>query len=237
MRSGEVSVGQFVRAVSHAYQVALVAWLLALATTATRPWTFYVYYAVLAATIPPGLYLLSGGRLTAPRRLYVCLGLAFHPISFHYGLYEAFVWWDVLAHFVSATLLAAGVYAACFAIREATDHHWVADRWPHVWAFLFVALGGVTWEFYETFVDASLTVYGPGDTLKDVFVDLGGWAAVATLHPVLVGDLPAGIVRQLHATRKETVRRYRVIRGRTKRRIRTRRRRVRRRLGRIRRRI
>jgi len=228
MGSGRVTVGTFVRAVSLAYQVALVGWLLSLATMATRPWTFYVYYAVLVAAIPTALYALSGGRFTATRRFYVALGLAFHPISFYYGIYEAVVWWDVVAHFVSATLLAGGVYTACFALGEATGHHWVTENWPHVWGFLFLALGGVTWEFYETFDDASLTVYGPTDTVKDLFVNMVGWATVAAFHPQLLDDLASDTVDQVQATRTETRRRYRAVRGRTKRGIRKRRRWIRR---------
>lgn len=184
----------------YAVQFGLFAWLLSLTPHAERPWTFYAYYGILVATIPGGIDWLSGGRLTPTRRLYASVGLALHPLSFFYGVYPSVWWWDVLAHFVSGSLLAAGAYAFLIALREGrASSSWLLGGFTlHLIAYGIVLGGGVSWEVYET-METHLTVYGPVDTVKDVIVDVLAWAVVACSAEEVLGDLPEGMAARVAA--------------------------------------
>lgn len=153
-------------------------------------WFFYTLYATGITVIPALVRVVSGAALTPFHRIYLSLGLALHPYSMYRVIYRDIWWWDILTHFVSATLLASGCYIALYALRRATDHALLARQWPHVWAFVTVFVLGVVWEVYEIYVPW-LTNYGTVDSIKDVMVDLLGWATVSFVAPRVFGALPA----------------------------------------------
>lgn len=179
-------------------QLGLAVWLFGLAPLAERPWTFYVYYGSLVVAIPAAVDRVSGGKLTPLRRLYVSAGLALHPLSFFYRIYPTIWWWDSLAHFVSASLLAGAAYGVLLALRSGRETGAGSNPgWRvHGVAFLVVLVGGASWEVYET-LETYLTVYGPVDTAKDLVVDVAAWVVVSKVHPWLLGDIPRGVARQV----------------------------------------
>lgn len=105
------------------------------------------------------------------------------------GPYDSVPWWDVLTHTVSATLLAALVYAAFLvAVPAATLRLPAASVAPLTVAF--TVLAGVFWELLELVardlgdrfdVEPVLVHYGWRDTALDLLVDVLGAVIVVLL--------------------------------------------------------
>jgi len=173
-------------------QYALAVVLLAIPHVTDHPWMFYSYYGVGLIAVPALLRAVSGRALPPYQRLCFSLGLALHPYSMFLELYPQIWWWDVLAHFVSGSLLAAGLYLVLRGVGGAVGTRATAGGLIHAGAFLGVLSGAVAWEVYEVFAPW-LTVYGQMDIAKDIVVGLTAWAAVAGLQPRLFGPIPRGI--------------------------------------------
>lgn len=183
-------------AVAYAVQLGLAVGLVAIPVITDEPWLFYTYYGAGIVVVPAVVWLASGHALSTLQRLYVSAGLAIHPYSIYAVVYPHVPWWDVLTHLVSASLLAAGLYALFLGIRGDRSSGLLAGRRIHAWTLALVLAGAVAWEFYEVAVPW-LTVYGPADTAKDLVVGLLGWAVVARYAPRLLGDVPVGVSRRL----------------------------------------
>lgn len=202
MTSGEVETGvgrsfrarRLLTALAVLFQVGVATWVVVGTRDSWRAWTFFAYYAGLIVLIPTLFGYLSDGALSPLRRAGLALGLSMHPLTFYYGLYKSLWWWDIVAHFVSASLLAAGGYAVAVALRDYTPIRAFDGPRIHVWVFLLMVVGGVAWEVYEL-IEAYLTVYGPEDTIKDLVVNLIAWAVVARFHEPILGNVPRGLGR------------------------------------------
>lgn len=177
-------------------QYALAVALLAIPHVTDHPWMFYSYYGAGLIVVPALLRGVSGHAIPPSQRLYFSLGLSLHPFSMFLGLYPEFWWWDVLAHFVSGTLLAAGLYLVLRGLGGALGTRATAGGLVHAVALLGVLSGAIAWEVYEVFAPW-LTIYGQVDIVKDIVVGVVGWAAVAGLQHRLFGPIPRGIADRL----------------------------------------
>lgn len=171
-------------------QGGLAAALLVVPVVAAVPsWFFYAYYAAGVVAVPAVVRQVAGRPLTPLQRVYFALGLSLHPFSMYTLAYRAFWWWDALAHFVSGTLVAAGCYIGLYALHRRARSRLLDRHLVHVWTFALVLAFGLAWEVYEVYAPW-LTNYGLFDQVKDLLVDLAGWAVVAHLAPRTFGALP-----------------------------------------------
>jgi len=177
-------------------QYALAVVLLAIPHVTGHPWMFYSYYGTGLIVVPLVFRGVSGHSIPPYQCLYFSLGLALHPFSMYLELYPEFWWWDVLAHFVSGTLLAGGLYLVLRGLGGALGTRATAGGLVHAVAFLGVLSGAIAWEVYEVYAPW-LTIYGQVDIAKDIVVGVVGWAAVAGLQARLFGPIPRGIADRL----------------------------------------
>jgi len=172
-------------------QLGLGAALVSVGLFTEESWLFYSYYGVGILVVPLLIRLASGHALVPYQRLYFSLGLALHPYSMYFVIYPDVWWWDVLAHFVSGSLLAAGLYIVVRGTRGLVGEDTTATLAVHALVFAGMVSGAVAWEVYEVFAPW-LTVYGAFDTAKDVVVAVVAWAVVAGIHERVLEEIPRG---------------------------------------------
>lgn len=156
-----------------------------------------------ASLVPLAFALATdvGWATTAGTGLSVWVALAglVHSIGM-LGPYDSIRWWDGLTHAISATLVAALVYAAALV---ALGQGWpTRTATPGVLGVTILLTGavGVFWELIELVardvedrygVDPVLVHYGRRDTAVDLVVDVGGAVAVLALDVRLFVPLAA----------------------------------------------
>ncbi|MFB6140815.1 MAG: hypothetical protein ABEJ26_10320 [Halosimplex sp.] len=155
--------------------------------------------AALAVTQLPAIlerdYRLSMDPALA---LWVATAVFVHAVGIYWS-YDAVVWWDHVAHALSASVVAAVGYVAVRAVDEHSDAIYVPPRLLAAFVVLFVVAAGVLWEVIE-FLTAELAraagagdvlvQYGLEDTMLDLVFDLLGglvvalWGSVSLAGPV-----------------------------------------------------
>jgi CubicO group peptidase (beta-lactamase class C family) len=139
--------------------------------------------ATLAVTFLPALlehrfdYSLSPGLL-----LWLTLSVTIHTFG-SMGLYDQFVWYDSIAHTVSAMVVAGIGYASFRAVEVhsddiGTDNIDMPELFRSVFILVFVLAAGVFWEVLE-FGLGIFTVYGVNDIVTDLIFNTLGAVIVA----------------------------------------------------------
>lgn len=95
------------------------------------------------------------------------------------GLYEAFQWYDEIAHTTSATLVAGVGYASFRALELHTDDVDVPSEFRAVFIVIFVLAAGMFWEVVEYAAGDLITVYGVSDIVTDLVFNGVGAVVVA----------------------------------------------------------
>lgn len=153
--------------------------------------------AFVVAVLPVVLDATAGLAVTPTLSLWLAVAGLLHAIGM-LGPYDAVPWWDTVTHFVSASFVAALIYAAVL-VADA------APGWQAAAATLLLTLAlGLWWELLELVarelgeqfdIEPVLVHYGPRDTLVDLFVDaLGAAAVVAVDLRVFVPVVEAALV-------------------------------------------
>lgn len=117
--------------------------------------------------------------------LWITLSVLLHTIG-SVGLYRRYQWYDEIAHFVSATLIAAIGYAIFRALELHTDEIDVPDAFRGLFVVVFVLSASVVWEVLEFLLGGYFVVYGIDDIATDMVANVAGAVIVA-----LVGAGPA----------------------------------------------
>jgi len=119
--------------------------------------------------------------------LWVTMAVSVHGLG-SLGPYETIWWWDVVAHTLSASVVAAIGYTTVQVLVEHTDDVFVPPRVLRLFVVLFVVAAGVFWEVIEflvgEFTDLAgtgdvLVQYGLEDTMQDLLFDIVGGLLVA----------------------------------------------------------
>jgi hypothetical protein len=170
-----------------------------------------VLQAVIAAVMAYGVVTLQGGMVlnagiglavtflpallrrdfSVPMDPALTLGITMavlvHAVG-TLGPYTAWGWYDQVAHFISAAVVAAAGYATAKAIVIHEEDAHVPPPYMFVFILVFVLAFGVLWEILEFALegvadvlgaDAPLTQYGVDDTVLDLVADAVGGLAVA----------------------------------------------------------
>lgn len=115
-----------------------------------------------------------------------------------YGLYESVWWWDHLAHTVSATLVAGGVYASLIVLEGHSGDISLSLGAIATLTVLLTFLLGVFWELLEVITrdiskalgkEPMLVPYGRWDTMLDLAFDVFGAVIVIGLDLRLFVEL------------------------------------------------
>lgn len=168
---------------------------------------------VLALTVTQLPALFGGSaRRTVDGRLVLWISVAavFHAIG-TLGPYWQFVWWDDVAHALSASVVAAVGYTAARVLDRRDERLGLPSGFLFLYLLLFVVTAGVVWELFE-FALSGVTRYGYTpplvqegleDTVTDLVFDVTGglvvavgsvlyqWTATsqrASVEPVRAGD-------------------------------------------------
>lgn len=177
-----------------ALQLAIVAVLLEAVRRRHVPAAFNAVLALGVALLPAFGSLLSTlgtiGDVSYGPALPLWLGVAGFLHAFGMlGAYDQVWWWDHLTHTVSASLLAALVYAGLIVAAAHSSGAWIPDGgvWAVTLALVFVV--GVLWELIELGarllaeyleLEPMLVHYGRYDTVLDLGFDLVGALLVVT---------------------------------------------------------
>lgn len=152
-------------------------------------------YGVAILVVPPFVGRLCRQRFGPIQRVWVSVGLAIHPTGALYDLYQLLWWYDHLAHFASASLVAGLAYLVVVAVVTAGRDRDVPAA-AHALVLASMVLVGISWELFELQV-TYLHVAGPEDTLADMSYNLVGWLAVAPRWHSLLTVMPRRLAGRL----------------------------------------
>lgn len=161
---------------------------------------------VLDLLIRTGVSSSSGLGSTLP--LWMGLAGFLHTLGM-LGLYESTGWWDHLTHTVSATLVAALVYAALMVVEWPAKGEGLTRTEIVVGTIGLTLVAGIFWELLELVardlgdrygINPVLVVYGVRDTVLDLGFDLVGalvvvgmdlrvFVPIAAAYPTETGSL------------------------------------------------
>ncbi len=112
--------------------------------------------------------------LTPGERLYVTVAIAIHTVGVTYPeqFYRTVVWFDDVTHFMSGSLV-AGLLMLVLSRRIGRF------SWLLVTTVVALFVVGIGWEMYE-YHTPRLRVYGWGDTVSDIRMNLFGGVAMVT---------------------------------------------------------
>lgn len=131
--------------------------------------------------------------------LWVTAAALFHAAGF-LGLYGSYIWWDDVAHTLSASAVAAVGYTGARAFDARDERLRLPDSLLFVYVLLFVVTAGVVWELFEFAltgiapmfgIRAPLIQKGLDDTVMDLVFDILGGLLIAvgsTLYTRTVVD-------------------------------------------------
>ncbi|MFW6018563.1 MAG: hypothetical protein ACOCPX_07050 [Halapricum sp.] len=165
-----------------------------------RPKTALTGAITLGVTFLPALlerrfdYTLSPGLL-----LWLTLAVTIHTFG-SMGLYGQFVWFDNIAHTVSAMVIAGIGYASFRAIEIHSDEIDTPELFRPVFLLVFVLATGVFWEVLEFALGGVLTVYGVQDIVTDMVFNTLGAVIVAIWGTRHVSGVTGFFLERLRAS-------------------------------------
>ena len=137
--------------------------------------------------------------------LGVALAVVFHAVG-TLGPYTAWGWYDQVAHFISAAVVAAVGYATAQAVVLHADEAEVPRPYMFVFIVIFVLAFGVFWEIAEFAIEgiseilglgAPLTQYGIDDIVLDLMADAVGGLVVAIWGATHLSDFARSLASRL----------------------------------------
>lgn len=152
--------------------------------------------ALLVTLIPTVLAREFGYTLNPGLMLLLTLAVSIHTAG-AMGLYERFVWFDSMAHTVSATVVASIGYASFRALEIHSEEIDVPARFRVLFILVFVLAIGVAWEVIEFALGDLMTVYGINDIVTDMVFNLVGAVIVAVWGTTHLGGFVGFLVRRL----------------------------------------
>ncbi|NHN41119.1 hypothetical protein G9C85_05645 [Halorubellus sp. JP-L1] len=129
--------------------------------------------------------------------LWITVAVFLHAVGAA-GLYERYQWYDEIAHFVSAALMAAFGYALFRALETHTDEIDVPDAFRGVFIVVFVLSTSIVWEVAE-FLIGFFVVYGIEDIATDMVANVVGALVVALAGAGPVSGLVGFFRDRLHS--------------------------------------
>lgn len=152
--------------------------------------------------LPAWLRLEYGYSMDAGLVLWITTAVILHTVG-SLWLYEAYQWYDEIAHTVSASVIAGLGYAAFRAFELHSDEMNVPSTFRSVFIVVFVLAIGVIWEVLEFALGGVVvTVYGIDDIVTDFVFNAVGAVIVAIWGTGYVSKLIGFFRRRLRSESK-----------------------------------
>ncbi|WP_226483350.1 hypothetical protein [Natrinema amylolyticum] len=150
--------------------------------------------------LPAWLRWEYGYSMDAGLVLWITTAVILHTVG-SLWLYEAYQWYDEIAHTVSASIIAGLGYAAFRAFELHSDEMNVPSTFRSVFIVVFVLAVGVIWEVLEFALGgAVVTVYGIDDIVTDFVFNAVGAVIVAIWGTGYVSELVGFFGRRFRST-------------------------------------
>ncbi|PCR89492.1 hypothetical protein [Natrinema ejinorense] len=156
-------------------------------------------FALGITLLPAWLRREYGYSMDAGLVLWTTTAVILHTMG-SLWLYEAYQWYDEIAHTVSASVIAGLGYAAFRAFELHTDEMNVPSTFRSVFIVVFVLAIGVIWEVLEFALGGTVvTVYGIDDIVTDFVFNAVGAVIVAIWGTGYVSELVEFFRRRLRS--------------------------------------
>ena len=133
----------------------------------------------LGVTFLPALLRREYGySMDAGLVLWITIAVVLHVVGY-LGLYGHVMWYDEVAHTVSATVIAGIGYASFRALELHSDAIDVPSTFRAVFIVVFVLAAGIFWEVLEYIFGSLVTVYGIDDIVTDMIANATGAVIIA----------------------------------------------------------
>ncbi|MFC6765894.1 hypothetical protein [Natrinema soli] len=150
--------------------------------------------------LPAWLRWEYGYSMDAGLVLWIATAVILHTIG-SLWLYEAYQWYDEIAHTVSASVIAGLGYVAFRAFELHSDEMNVPSTFRSVFIVVFVLAIGVIWEVLEFALGGTVvTVYGIDDIVTDFVFNAVGAVIVAIWGTGYVSELVRFFGRRFRST-------------------------------------